>query len=47
MCVVMVMRWLPGGLYRALGRVDDTMNLGGIMLRCLLKRLRIWSFCHF
>jgi acetyl-CoA synthetase len=21
---------LPGGAYRALGRVDDTMNLGGI-----------------
>jgi acetyl-CoA synthetase len=24
------MRRLPGGYYRALGRVDDTMNLGGI-----------------
>jgi acyl-coenzyme A synthetase/AMP-(fatty) acid ligase len=24
------MERLPGGAYRALGRVDDTMNLGGI-----------------
>ncbi|MEM1034142.1 MAG: AMP-binding protein [Myxococcota bacterium] len=35
------MRRLPGGYYRALGRVDDTMNLGGIKVssgeieRCL------------
>jgi acetyl-CoA synthetase len=25
---------LAGGYYRALGRVDDTMNLGGIKVRC-------------
>jgi len=25
---------LPGGYYRALGRCDDTMNLGGIKVRC-------------
>lgn len=24
---------LPGGFYRALGRADDTMNLGGIKVR--------------
>ena len=24
---------LPGGYYRALGRCDDTMNLGGIKAR--------------
>jgi acetyl-CoA synthetase len=24
---------LPGGYYRALGRADDTMNLGGIKAR--------------
>ena len=24
---------LPGGYYRALGRCDDTMNLGGIKVR--------------
>lgn len=24
---------LPGGYYRALGRTDDTMNLGGIKAR--------------
>jgi acyl-coenzyme A synthetase/AMP-(fatty) acid ligase len=36
---------LPGGYYRALGRVDDTMNLGGIKVssveieRCLLSAL--------
>lgn len=27
---------LPGGYYRALGRVDDTMNLGGIKVRARL-----------
>ncbi len=26
---------LPGGYYRALGRCDDTMNLGGIKARLL------------
>jgi acyl-coenzyme A synthetase/AMP-(fatty) acid ligase len=37
---------LPGGYYQALGRVDDTMNLGGIKVssaeieRCVLERLR-------
>lgn len=25
---------LPGGCYRALGRLDDTMNLGGIKVGC-------------
>ncbi len=27
------MERLPGGYYRAHGRVDDTMNLGGIKVR--------------
>lgn len=36
---------LPGGYYQALGRADDTMNLGGIKVssaeleRCVLERL--------
>jgi acetyl-CoA synthetase len=36
---------LPGGYYQALGRVDDTMNLGGIKVssaeleRCVLERV--------
>ena len=30
-----VVERLPGGLYAALGRCDDTMNLGGIKA-CLL-----------
>lgn len=28
-----VVERLPGGLYAALGRSDDTMNLGGIKVR--------------
>jgi acetyl-CoA synthetase len=38
---------LPGGYYQALGRVDDTMNLGGIKVssaeleRCVLERVAI------
>lgn len=27
---------LPGGYYRALGRCDDTMNLGGIKVGCVV-----------
>lgn len=27
---------LPGGLYAALGRSDDTMNLGGIKVPCFV-----------
>ena len=26
---------LPGGFYRALGRADDTMNLGGIKVQTM------------
>lgn len=32
-----LMERLPGGLYAALGRCDDTMNLGGIKV-CLIKQ---------
>ena len=28
------MQRLPGGLYAALGRTDDNMNLGGIKVQC-------------
>jgi acetyl-CoA synthetase len=30
---------LPNGYYRALGRCDDTMNLGGIKVRVCPQRL--------
>lgn len=36
---------LPGGRYVALGRVDDTMNLGGLtglLLPCPILDSRLW-----
>lgn len=34
---------LPGGFYRALGRADDTMNLGGIKVGLMVQSSGIIS----